>query len=78
MTGKIDKPRDKRVPIMLTEDELKQIDEWRFLNKVGTRADAMRTLIKRGIEPQSVAPTTSWSNVIYGNGTWPIWSPTDE
>jgi hypothetical protein len=38
-------PRTKRVPIMLTERELEMIDDWRFTNKINTRAEAIRRLV---------------------------------
>lgn len=37
-------PRDKRVPIMMTEAELAAIDDWRFDNRIATRAEAIRRL----------------------------------
>lgn len=37
-------PRENRVPIMLSAQELQQIDDWRFANRVATRSDAIRRL----------------------------------
>ncbi|TIM66890.1 MAG: hypothetical protein E5Y60_18970 [Mesorhizobium sp.] len=42
-------PREKRIPIMFSEEELADIDEWRFSNRIATRADAVRRLCKIGI-----------------------------
>src|ERR1041384_5646562 len=42
-------PRDNRIPIMFSEDELGAIDEWRFANRIATRADAVRRLCEMGI-----------------------------
>lgn len=39
-------PRDRRIPIMFSEEELADIDEWRHNNRIGTRADAVRRLCK--------------------------------
>lgn len=36
--------RENRVPIMLSDDELTAIDDWRFANRIGTRSDAIRRL----------------------------------
>lgn len=36
--------RDKRIPIMFSEAELHDIDQWKFRNKVATRADAVRKM----------------------------------
>ena len=43
------KPRDNRIPIMFSEEELRDIDEWRFENRIATRADAVRRLCKIGM-----------------------------
>lgn len=43
------KPRENRVPIMMSEDELKAIDDWRFTNRVATRSEAVRRLCQIGL-----------------------------
>lgn len=40
------KPRDNRIPIMFSNEELSDIDDWRFANRIATRADAVRRLCK--------------------------------
>lgn len=40
------KPRENRVPIMLSDEELGAIDDWRFENRVATRSDAIRRLVR--------------------------------
>lgn len=40
------KPRENRVPIMMSDEELKAIDDWRFDNRVATRSEAIRRLCK--------------------------------
>ena len=42
--------RELRFVVMLTEDENAQIQEYRFTNRIGTKADAVRELIRRGLE----------------------------
>lgn len=42
-------PRDNRVPFMLSDRELTDIDEWRFENRIPTRADALRRLCQIGL-----------------------------
>lgn len=37
-------PRENRVPIMMSEQEITAIDDWRFANRVMTRSDAVRRL----------------------------------
>jgi hypothetical protein len=41
--------REQRLQIMLTEDELRAIDDWRFTRRMPTRAAAVRELLKRGL-----------------------------
>lgn len=45
----MDEPRDKRVPFMMSESELKAVDTWRFANHIPTRADAIRRLCQIGL-----------------------------
>ena len=40
------KPRENRVPIMMSDEEIKLIDDWRFTNRVATRSDAVRRLVQ--------------------------------
>ncbi len=41
--------REQRLQIMLTEEELVAIDDWRFTRRMPTRAAAVRELLKRGL-----------------------------
>lgn len=41
--------REQRLQIMITEDELQAIDDWRFARRMPTRAAAVRELLKRGL-----------------------------
>jgi hypothetical protein len=41
--------RVERLQIMLTEDELVAIDDWRFQKRMPSRASAIRELLKRGL-----------------------------
>lgn len=43
------KPRENRVPIMMSDEELTSIDDWRFSNRVATRSDAVRKLVQIGL-----------------------------
>jgi hypothetical protein len=47
---RIMEPKDRRLPLLLTETELKDIDEWRFANKIASRNEAVRILIKLGLD----------------------------
>ncbi len=41
--------REQRLQIMLTEEELQAIDDWRFQLRMPTRAAAVRELLRRGL-----------------------------
>lgn len=41
--------REQRLQIMLTQEELQAIDDWRFTRRMPTRAAAVRELLKRGL-----------------------------
>lgn len=41
--------RGERLQIMLTEDELAVLDDWRFVRRMPSRASAIRELLKRGL-----------------------------
>lgn len=42
--------RDERLQIMLTPEERKAIDDWRFLSRMPSRASAVRELLRRGLK----------------------------
>ena len=41
--------RTEKIQLMLDDDELKAIDDWRFDNRLPSRAAAIRELIRRGL-----------------------------
>jgi hypothetical protein len=41
--------RGERLQIMLTHDELRIVDSWRFSKRMPSRAAAIRELLKRGM-----------------------------
>ncbi len=47
-----DLTREQRLQIMLTEQELSAIDDWRFARRMPTRAAAVRELLKRGLDAE--------------------------
>jgi hypothetical protein len=44
--------RGERLQIMLTNDEFKAVDDWRFEKRMPSRAAAVRELLKRGLEAE--------------------------
>jgi hypothetical protein len=41
--------RDERLQIMLSDDELAALDDWRFAMRMPSRAAAIRELLRRGL-----------------------------
>lgn len=41
--------RGERLQIMLTEEELQALDDWRFSRRMPSRAAAVRELLRRGL-----------------------------
>jgi metal-responsive CopG/Arc/MetJ family transcriptional regulator len=44
--------REQRLQIMLTEDELTALDDWRFARRMPSRAAAVRELLRRGLQAE--------------------------
>ena len=49
----VDLTRAERLQIMLTEEELSAVDDWRFSNRMPSRAAAIRELLKRGLAAEA-------------------------
>jgi hypothetical protein len=45
-----DAKRTIRVPLLLTPEEAKNLDDWQFANRLRTRSEAIRRLIEMGLE----------------------------
>jgi hypothetical protein len=50
-----DPVRGERLQIMLTDAELKAVDDWRFTRRMPSRAAAVRELLKRGLSAEGFA-----------------------
>lgn len=44
-----DEDRGERLQIMLSQDELKAVEDWRFQKRMPSRAAAVRELLRRGL-----------------------------
>jgi hypothetical protein len=44
--------RAERLQIMLAEDELAAVDDWRFARRMPSRAAAIRELLRRGLNAE--------------------------
>ncbi|MDB5493365.1 MAG: hypothetical protein JWP86_702 [Phenylobacterium sp.] len=49
--------RGERLQIMLTEDELRALDDWRFTRRMPSRAAAVRELLRLGLAAEGVWPS---------------------
>ena len=66
--------RTEKVQIMLNDDEIKAIDDWRFENRLPSRAAAIRELLSRGLQTTQFAePTDNKSSGQFG-----VITPPDE
>jgi hypothetical protein len=45
-----DAKRTIRVPLLLTPEEAKNLDDWRFANRLASRSEAIRRLIELGLQ----------------------------
>lgn len=52
-------PRDERLQIMLSVDELNVVDDFRFKQRMPSRAAAVRELMKRGLAAEGYSVATS-------------------
>ena len=50
MTNQTPPKRTEKLQLMLDDDELKAIDDWRFDNRLPSRAAAIRELLRRGLK----------------------------
>jgi hypothetical protein len=47
--------RGERLQIMLTNEELSAVDDWRFKTRMPSRASAVRELLRRGLMAEGFA-----------------------
>jgi hypothetical protein len=52
----VDEPKDVRLPLMVTRSEATAIDEWRYAQRIPTRAEAIRQLIQAGLKTKPGVP----------------------
>lgn len=50
--------RQERLQIMLTEDELTALDNWRFERRMPSRASAIRELLRLGLLAEGIDTAT--------------------
>jgi hypothetical protein len=58
--------RTEKLQLMLSDEELRAVDDWRFEHRIPTRAAAIRELLRRGLlsrdagGPEPNAPTRDY------------------
>ncbi|MGF1624501.1 MAG: hypothetical protein ACFCVH_06425 [Alphaproteobacteria bacterium] len=59
--------RTEKLQLMLNDEELRTIDDWRFEHRIPTRAAAIRELLRRGLLSRDVgSPEENASTRDYG------------
>ena len=56
-----DLTRPERLQIMLTPEELSAVDDWRFKQRMPSRAAAVRELLRTGLDALGVLPAQAGS-----------------
>jgi hypothetical protein len=65
--------RGERLQIMLTAEELKAVDDWRFAKRMPSRASAVRELLKRGLTAEGFSlAATGIKSQDFGVTTSPV------
>jgi len=54
--------RGERLQVMLTDEELTALDDWRFSRRMPSRAAAIRELLKRGLAAEGVVDSEGRSH----------------
>lgn len=49
-------PKDERIPIMMEASLLERVETYRFTNRIGSRGEAIRRLVREGLEKEMPAP----------------------
>jgi metal-responsive CopG/Arc/MetJ family transcriptional regulator len=56
--GEMGSKRTEKIQVMLNDDEIKAIDDWRFENRLPSRAAAIRELLSRGLQSSEFGEPT--------------------
>jgi hypothetical protein len=68
--------RETRLQIMLTDDELRAVDDWRFKFRLPSRASAVRELLRKGLSVEGMADVSGKRKSTDYGVTGEISSPT--
>jgi hypothetical protein len=59
--------REERLQIMLSPEELKAVDNFKFQHRMPTRAAAVRELLRHGIEEVGISPVAENAGITSGD-----------
>ncbi len=59
-------PRGERLQVMLTDEELRALDDWRFARRMPSRAAAVRELLRLGLAAEGVVLTNGRRSKDFG------------
>lgn len=66
--------RTEKIQLMLNDEEIKTIDDWRFEHRLPSRAAAIRELISRGLHTNEFTDPTEGK----ASGKFAVVTPPDE
>lgn len=66
--------RTEKIQLMLNDEEIKTIDDWRFEHRLPSRAAAIRELISRGLHTSEFADPNEGK----ASGKFAVVTPPDE
>jgi hypothetical protein len=58
--------RTEKLQLMLNDDELMAIDDWRFAHRIPTRAATIRELLRRGLNTAEIETPRQLTTHDYG------------
>ena len=61
--------RGQRLQVMLTALELSKVDDWRFIQRMPSRAAAVRALLKLGLASEGAPSASRSEDFPVANGT---------
>lgn len=67
------KPRENRMHMYLSNEELEAIDDWRFKNRIATRSEAIRRLCSLGLAIDSRLDGLFEARMALGGGLLDLW-----
>jgi hypothetical protein len=62
--------REQRLQVRLTPQELSEIDDWRFMQRMPSRAAAIRALLKLGLASQVIITSFASGSHDFSEGTF--------